>query len=253
MDVIPNLATVDLDGSRTKSRGDMVVCANHLLDAFSQAGTKATFFASNSIIAESADLARRIVNDGHEIACLTHERPAGKKPYCSTFAGQLDATRDAIEQATGVRVRGHRNAGFAIDYESEWTYDLLVDRGFEYDSSRVPSRQVEHGYYPVPRAAHAVRRWGGMLLEIPVSTANVMAMRVRLGAPGTIRGLPLAAWSAIAADRRRHNEPLVMHMRANELTPKTAARAGRIADRLASTSVAHALTQLHRHAPIIDC
>ena len=252
MEGIPNLVTVDLDGSRGRSPIDVVAVAGHLLDAFAQAGTKATFFAPQSFVAENAGIARRLIEQGHELACLTRECPAKAKPYCSTFTGELDATRDAIEQATGVRVRGHRSASFAIDYESEWTYDVLVDRGMEYDSSRIPSRRVEFGYQPVPRAAHAVRRWGGMLLEIPVSTANVMALRLRLGAPSTLRGLPLAAWSAMAADRRLHEEPLVMHVRASELTPKTAARAGRIAAQIGSTSVASALAQLHARAPIIE-
>jgi hypothetical protein len=253
MDAVPNLVTVDLDDSRARpARADVAATAERIVDAFAHAGTTATFFVPGAFVERHPALTRRLAEGGHEVACLTRERPAKGKPYSSSFSAEIDATRAAIEQATGVRVRGHRNADFAIDHESEWAYDVLVDRGMEYDSSRIPSPRAERGCQPVPRSAHAVRRWGGMLLELPVSTTNVMAMRVRLGASGTIRGLPISAWSAIAAERQRRGEPLVMHLRLNELQPATVERAARIAGRLQSTSVASALAQLHRCAPIID-
>ena len=98
-----------------------------------------------------------------------------------TFQYGRKITYSSRSANTGVRVRGHRNATFAVDYRSEWAYDVLVDRGLEYDSSRVPPKYVEFGHQPVPKAAHAVRRWGGTLIEVPVSTADVFAMRVKTG------------------------------------------------------------------------
>jgi hypothetical protein len=104
----------------------------------------------------------------------------------------------------------------------------------------------------VPRIAHAVRRWGGTLIEVPITTTDVLAMRVRLGASGTIRGWPLPVWSAIVSDRRARGEPVVLHLRASELRPRTIERAGRIVSRFDCTSVASALPELYRSAPIIE-
>jgi len=111
---------------------------------------------------------------------------------------------------------------------------------------------VEFGYPPVPRTAHAVRRWGGTLIEIPVSTADVLAMRVRLGASATIRGWPMPVWSSLVSDRRSRGESVVLHFRASELRPRSLARAGRIVSRFDCTSVANALPELYRIAPIIE-
>src|SRR3954468_14801498 len=181
LETIPNLVTVDLDESRVnRSRGETEAIANHLLEALDRGNTRATFFLPRAFVDQQAALTRRIVDRGHEVACLTNAQPAKARPYCADFCSELETTRDAIENATGSRVRGHRNYAFAVDYESEWAYDVLVDRGFEYDSSRIPLRHVELGYQPVPRTAHAVRRWGGTLIEVPISTADVLAMRVRL-------------------------------------------------------------------------
>jgi hypothetical protein len=186
------------------------------------------------------------------VACLTNAAPAKAKPYCSDFCTELESSRDAIENATGTRVRGHRNYGFAVDYESEWAYDVLVDRGFEYDSSRVPPRRVEFGYQPVPRTAHAVRRWGGTLIEVPISTAEVLAMRVRLGGTGSIRSWPMPVWSAVVNDRRSRGESVVLHLRASELGPRALQRAGRIVSHFDCTSIASALPALYRSAPTIE-
>ena len=249
METIPNLVTVDLDESPIAARGAI---AEGLLDALDRNGARATFFASRAFAESRAGLTRQIVERGHEVACLTHERPAGAKPYCTTFCGDLESTRAAIEDATGTRVRGHRNAASAIDYESEWVYDVLVDRGFEYDSSRIPPRYVEFGYQPVPRSAHAVRRWGGTLIELPVSTAEMLTMRVRLGASSTIRGWPMPMWSAVVSRRRYYGESIVVHLRASELRPAALERVGRIVTRFGCTSVANALPELYRSAPIIE-
>jgi hypothetical protein len=267
METIPNLVTVDLDALRdSAASNDLEIIADSLLEALDQSKTRATFFVPRWFADEKPESTRRVVTNGHEIACLSTEQPARTKPYCATFSGELDATRDAIESATGVRVRGHRNAAFAVDYESEWAYDVLVDRGYEYDSSRIPPKYADVRFPPVPRSVHAVRRWGGTLLEIPVSTADVLTMRVQLGTAGTIRGIPLPVWSALVEDRQVRGEPLVMHLRASELRrtarfsarsratadKKTLERVSRITGRFAFTSVANALPELLRAAPIVE-
>src|SRR4051812_39802861 len=109
MEKIQNLVTVDLDESLRSARADIDVIAEGLLDAFEIGRTRATFFVPRSIADGKATLTRRIADRGHEVACLTIAQPAKSTPYCSGFCGELEATRDAIEDAIGARVRGHRN------------------------------------------------------------------------------------------------------------------------------------------------
>jgi peptidoglycan/xylan/chitin deacetylase (PgdA/CDA1 family) len=247
MQSIPNLVTVDLD-----ERADLAGITDGFMDALDRGARRATFFLSREVAEGKPQLARRIAERGHEVACLTKLQPATATPYCRRFCAELDATRDAIEDATGTRVRGHRNFAFAVDYQSEWAYDVLVERGFEYDSSRIPPRHVELCYQPIPRTAHAVRRWGGTLIEVPVTMASMLAMQVRLGAAGTLRAWPLPVWSAVVNDRRTRGESVVLHLRASELRPATLERAGRIVSRFDCTSVVTALPALYRSAPIIE-
>lgn len=254
MESIPNLVTVDLDESRRRgATADVESATSGLLDALDRAGARATFFVPRSVAESAPQLARRVVERGHEAACLTMEQPERSAPYGRPFCDELDAACSAVEQATGVRVRGHRNAALAVDYASEWTYDVLLERGLEYDSSRIPPRYVEVGYAPVPRGVHAVRRWGGTLMEIPPTTADVMATRVQLGTAATLRALPMPVWSFVVADRQARGEPLVAHLRASELgRARTVERVGRVVGRFPFTSVASALSELRRGAPIVE-
>lgn len=265
MATIPNLVTVDLDESRESAATESTAIVEGLCDALGRSSTAATFFVPRSFVEGQPALVRRLADGGHEVACLTVTEPARSRPYCDSFTAELEANRAAIENTTGKRVRGHRNASFAVDYESEWMYDVLVDRGFEYDSSRVPPKYVEFGYQPIPHAAHTVRRWAGTLLEVPVSTTDILAMRVRVGTMSSVRGLPLPVWSALVQGRQSRGEPLVMHLRASELrrasrlrsrsTPtdrRAMERVTRIVGRFPFTSVANALPELLRSAPMIE-
>jgi peptidoglycan/xylan/chitin deacetylase (PgdA/CDA1 family) len=266
MNTIPNLVTVDIDAPRAARPGsDLDATTNALLESLDRANTSATFFVPRAFAETNPALTRRIAEQGHEVACLTTEQPAKAKPYCARFTSELATTRDAIETATGRRVLGHRNASFAVDYESEWTYDVLVDHGIEYDSSRIPPKYVDFGNQPVPRNAHVVRRWGGTLLEIPPSTTDVLSVRMQTGTTANVRGLPLPVWSAMAERRRSRGESLMMHLRASELARgtrfgagpsvanrRTLDRVAQIVGRFAFTSVANALPELLRAAPIIE-
>lgn len=262
MAIVPNLVTIDLDASRdAASQGDAEAITDGLVAALDRSKTQATFFVPRSVAESTPALTRKIAGAGHEVACLSTTRPAAMRPYGADFSAELQTTRKAIEDATGVRVRGHRNATFAVDHASEWVYDVLVDHGFEYDSSRFPPRHAEPGYDPVPRTVHAVRRWGGTLLEIPVSTADVFAMRMQLGTTESIRGIPLPVLRALVEARHSRGEPLVMHLRATALRRRSMLHrfAGDMNDRVAGiverfpfTSVAKALPELLRSAPTIE-
>lgn len=260
----PNLVTIDLDAPRNAAgmQGSVEAVTDRVLTALDGSKTPATFFVPRAVAESSPALVRKISEAGHEVACLTTISPATSRPYCATFSDELHATKVAIEDANGIRVRGHRTTGFAVDSSSEWAYDVLVDGGFEYDSSRFPLKYAEPGSPPMPKTVHAVRRWGGTLLEIPVSTTDVFAMRMQVGTTGTMRGLPLAVLAAVVEARQLRGESLVMHLTARELGARrafskaadrrTLGRVTGIVERFRFTSVANALPELLRTAPIIE-
>jgi peptidoglycan/xylan/chitin deacetylase (PgdA/CDA1 family) len=74
-----------------------------LLDLLKERGIKATFFVIGKCVAENPDIAKRIVDEGHEIANHSWSHPQLTKLSPPAFAAEIAQTNDAIEKATGIR------------------------------------------------------------------------------------------------------------------------------------------------------
>ena len=268
-----HLATIDLDDSHSppasSTEGQLSPLIDSLIETLSKSTAQATFFAPHDVARSNGDVLRRISSAGHEVACLTTCGPTGQVPYSSDFRLYVRSTKDAIEDATGTRVRGHRATRFGPDSASEWAFDVLVDEGFEYDSSRFPTRNPAYGCALVPPAVHALRRWTGTLLEVPVTTTDLLTMRFQVGTVASIRGLPLGMSRKLVRARESFGEPAVIHLRRSEMTTRgalsrggpgesgggesrTLARVGRLLSSFQFTSVEKALPGLVRSAPVIE-
>jgi peptidoglycan/xylan/chitin deacetylase (PgdA/CDA1 family) len=73
-----------------------------LLDMLKERNIKATFFVVGKCVAEYPDIAKRIVDEGHEIANHTWNHPQLPKLSPTAFAAEITQTNDAIKQATGI-------------------------------------------------------------------------------------------------------------------------------------------------------
>jgi peptidoglycan/xylan/chitin deacetylase (PgdA/CDA1 family) len=74
-----------------------------LLDVLKERNIKATFFVLGKCVAEYPDIAKRIVDEGHEIANHSWNHPQLTKLSPSAFDSEISQTNAAIEKATGVR------------------------------------------------------------------------------------------------------------------------------------------------------
>jgi peptidoglycan/xylan/chitin deacetylase (PgdA/CDA1 family) len=76
-----------------------------ILDALAEAGVHATFFLLGSQLSAAPELARRLVDDGHEVAVhgWTHRAHLLRTP--PAIAAELRRTRDAVADVTGHQPR----------------------------------------------------------------------------------------------------------------------------------------------------
>jgi peptidoglycan-N-acetylglucosamine deacetylase len=130
-----------------------------VLDLLERHGLRSTFFCPGYTAERYPDLLRRVRDSGHEIAHhgYLHEAMAGMTPQEESDV--LDKGLDALERVAGVRPVGYRAPMWETTYH---TAELLLDRGFLYDSSLMdcdlPYELAEH---PGPGARSIV--------EIPVA------------------------------------------------------------------------------------
>jgi len=76
-----------------------------LLDMLKQRGLKATFFVCGECVAALPEIAKRIVDDGHEIANHSWSHPQLTRMGEGAVSDQLQRTHDVVKQTTGAEMK----------------------------------------------------------------------------------------------------------------------------------------------------
>jgi len=105
--------------------------------------------------------------------------------------GRVSTWDDFLEDVIGKAVTGYRAASFSITRNSLWALDILIDAGFEYDSSVFP---IHHDRYGIPGASpepgRIVAPSQRTLVEFPMSAASFFGVQVPVSGGGYFRILP---------------------------------------------------------------
>ena len=159
-----------------------------VLELFATANIKATFFVLGWVTKRSPELIRKIYAAGHEIAChgMSHQLVYKQSP--EVFHQETLEAKQLLEDLVGVKVRGYRAASYSITQQSLWALDILEALGFEYDSSIFPVRHDIYGMRHAPR--HPFNPGVGRLLEVPLTTVEVLGNRLPCGGGGYFRIFP---------------------------------------------------------------
>jgi peptidoglycan/xylan/chitin deacetylase (PgdA/CDA1 family) len=110
-----------------------------VLEELVRAGQRITFFivGSDAERSENRESLRAIVKAGHDVGNHSHRHESWMHRYGrEEVEEELTRAERAIEAATGVRPRGFRGPGFSL---SPAMLDVLVERGYRYDASTLPT------------------------------------------------------------------------------------------------------------------
>ena len=192
---------------------------DRILALFEAHNVKATFFTLGMIAERFPALIRRIVGAGHELAShgFSHVRVTQQQPH--EFREDVLRTKRLLEDTAGLPVRGYRAASYSIGAGNLWALDVLAEAGHEYSSSIYPIRHDLYGMPDAPR--FAFRHKGGSLLEIPVTTVEVLSQRLPCGGGGYFRLVPYAVsrW-ALRRVKRQDAQPCVFYFHPWEIDPE---------------------------------
>ena len=108
------------------------VGAHRILDLLTSHGIKSTWFIPGYTIESFPDTVKEIVSKGHEIAHhnYLHETPRGLER--GEESRIMDKANAIIEKISGKKARGYRAPSWDL---SENTMELVIQKGFLYDSS----------------------------------------------------------------------------------------------------------------------
>ena len=196
----------------TSFESRVVANTERLLDLFAEHNTLGTFFMLGWVAERHPALVQRIVREGHEIASHSYWHRLVYSLTPDTFRDDLRRSRDVIEAASGVRVRGFRAPSWSITLEAQWAFDVLIEEGFEYDASVFPIRHDVYGIPSAPRVPHVITRPSGSIIEVPGTAGRWTSFTVPIGG-GYFRLLPYRTTRlAIARYSRVEGYPAMFYL-----------------------------------------
>ena len=212
------------------ARGDesiVVRGTEAILDLLARHGWRSTFFVLGDVVRDHPGLIRRMVREGHELACHGMAHRALWRATPEAFRAELREFRAAVEGVLGhFPVTGFRAPTFSIDRTNPWALDVLREEGYRYDSSIFPMKVKMYGTPGAPvgiyRPSRAdLRRHDpdGALVEFPVAIAELQGLRFPVGGGFYLRALPLAVFRT-ALDLILRHRPFVLYLHPREVTPE---------------------------------
>jgi polysaccharide deacetylase family protein (PEP-CTERM system associated) len=193
-----------------------------LLELLAERHVRGTFFVLGWIAERHPELVKRIARSGHEIASHGFSHELIYTQSIGAFREETTRSKRVLEDLIGAAVTGYRAASFSITERSLWALDVLIDLGFEYDSSIFP---VRHDRYGIPGAAEEPGRVsapsGRTLVEFPMSAARFGGLKIPVSGGGYFRILPYWLTRAgLTQINERYGRPFTFYLHPWEVDPE---------------------------------
>ena len=198
----------------------VVANTSRLIDIFDEHDVRATFFVLGWVAERYPDLVRRIASRGHEIASHGYAHRLVYDQTRSSFRDDVRRAKALLEDATTCSVVGYRAPSYSITPRSLWAIDVLLEEGYEYDSSIFPIRHDRYGIPVSERKPYAIERPIGALIEVPGSTTTLGPLNLPIAGGGYFRILPYG-WTrwGIARLNRLERRAAVFYLHPWEIDP----------------------------------
>lgn len=164
---------------------------DRILALFERTGVRATFFTLGWIAERYPNVVKRIVAGGHELASHGYGHLRASDQTRAEFDNDIRSAKALLEDIGGQAVLGYRAPSFSIGRDNLWALDALLEAGYRYSSSIYP---VQHDHYGMPEAPRFAFYPNGTdgLLEVPITTVQMMGRNLPAGGGGYFRLLPYA-------------------------------------------------------------
>ncbi len=191
-----------------------------ILDLFAKKDVKATFFTLGWVAERYPELIRRIVEEGHELACHGYEHIRVTEQTPDAFRQDISKAKKLLEDIAGCEVKGYRAASYSINEENrQWAHEILSEAGFQYSSSVYPVKHDLYGIPDAPRFAYHPLT-DKSLLEVPITTLPILKKNMPCGGGGFFRFYPyrVSRW-AIRQINQKERQSAIFYFHPWEIDP----------------------------------
>lgn len=192
-----------------------------LLDLCAQKEVKGTFFVLGWIAKRHPQVVRAIAAGGHEVAChgFNHDLLTGMDK--AAIYRDIAAAKALLEDICGIGVMGYRAPNFSI---TDATLHILVDLGFEYDSSLFPFAyhnrygKIDTGEFE-ELEANIYRHKNSGLLEFALPMRRIGRVGLPWAGGGYFRLLPAGVYRGGVRAILARDETFIFYMHPWEIDP----------------------------------
>ena len=195
-----------------------------ILDLLKINDTKATFFVVGELLESNPEISDKILDDGHEIGFHTMSHTRLDTPnFRSLFILELEK----FEKLTSRKPIGFRAPTFSLNKKSSWVINELVNFGYKYDSSIVPTKTTMYGMPSAEKAPYKISSSSldkndpnGKLTEFPLLITKILGKTIPAAGGFYLRTLPLKIIKNAIRSYEKNKNPASFYIHSWELTPE---------------------------------
>jgi polysaccharide deacetylase family protein (PEP-CTERM system associated) len=189
-----------------------------LAELLAKYGMKATFFILGWVAERHPEMVKSLVAQGHEVAShgYGHELVTTQSP--ERFRQDVRMAKTILEDLTGNSVVGYRAPSFSITADTEWALSILVEEGYQYDSSMY-DRFTRAGEANRSGDIFEIKTPVGSIWEVPPSTFKTFGVQLPVAGGGYFRLFPYSVSRTLLRRLEAQGTTLVMYLHPWEIDP----------------------------------
>jgi polysaccharide deacetylase family protein (PEP-CTERM system associated) len=188
-----------------------------LLSLLAEHSVRATFFVLGCVAEALPGLVPQIASAGHEIASHGYSHRMVSELDLRRFRDELRHTGDILERQSGQKSFGFRAPQWSLSTENPWTFEILHEEGYRYDSSCNPIPFV--GNPKGPRTPYKISVGTGFLWEIPPMVTPSLLGNLPTGGGWGFRFFPQRVIHKSIRELNSTGAPAVIFLHPRELDP----------------------------------
>lgn len=182
-----------------------------LLDLLDETGARATFFVMGTVAEAYPELVREVTARGHEVGSHTFAHRLVHAMDRAAFRADVERSIKQLQDLTGGPILGFRAPEFSVQSLDHWSFEVLAELGFQYDSSVFPIAGARYGIPQASRFPFTISTPGGAIREFPLATWDSLPMRIPVAGGTYFRFLPGGVLRRALADMDANGCPAVLY------------------------------------------
>ena len=161
-----------------------------ILSALAEKNMKGTFFCVGWIAEHHPRVIKDIAAAGHHLGCHAYQHELATRFTPEEFKADTYKAKCLIEDVSGKEVNAFRVPSFSITTKNLWTFDVLAELGFKYDSSVFPSTHEFGGIPSYPAEPSILKTHSCEIKEFPICLGHLLGREIVYSGGGYFRVMP---------------------------------------------------------------